>query len=145
MKLNRKQHPEFKNIEHINIPIPERFELDNGINTYIINAGTQEVIKIDVTFEAGNWYQKKPLIASVVNELLIEGTNTFTSQQIAEKLDFYGAFIHAQPTKDFGNITLYTIKKYLPETIKILEDIIKHPTFAFTITFIGAFYTNNHG
>ena len=129
MKLNRKQQPEFKNIENINIPVPEKIYLNNGIETYIINAGTQEVIKIDVTFKAGSWYQKKPLIATVVNEMLIEGTKSFTSQQIAEKLDYFGAFIHPNPTKDFGNITLYTLKKYLPETIKILDDIIKYPIF----------------
>ncbi len=129
MKLNRKQQPEFKNIENINIPVPEKINLDNGIETYIVNAGTQEIIKIDVTFNAGSWYQEKPLIATIVNEMLIEGTKNFTSQQIAEKLDYYGAFIHPNPTKDFGNITLYTLKKYLPETIKILDDIIKNPIF----------------
>ncbi len=129
MKLNRKQQPEFKNIENINIPVPEKINLDNGIETYIINAGTQEIIKIDIIFNAGSWYQEKPLIATIVNEMLIEGTKSLTSQQIAEKLDYYGAFIHPNPTKDFGNITLYTLKKYLPETIKILNDIIKHPIF----------------
>lgn len=129
MKLNRKQQPEFKNIENINIPVPEKINLDNGIKTYIINAGTQEIIKIDIIFNAGSWYQEKPLIATIVNEMLIEGTKSLTSQQIAEKLDYYGAFIHPNPTKDFGNITLYTLKKYLPETIKILDDIIKNPIF----------------
>ncbi len=129
MKLNRKQQPEFKNIENINIPVPEKINLDNGIETYIINAGTQEIIKIDIIFNAGSWYQEKPLIATIVNEMLIEGTKSMTSQQIAEKLDYYGAFIHPNPTKDSGNITLYTLKKYLPETIKILNDIIKHPIF----------------
>ncbi|MCK5170273.1 MAG: insulinase family protein, partial [Bacteroidales bacterium] len=88
MKLKQ---PEFKNIENINIPVPEKIYLDNGIETYIIDAGTQEVIKIDVTFNAGSWYQEKPLIATIVNEMLIEGTKNLTSQQIAEKLDYYGA------------------------------------------------------
>lgn len=129
MKLNKKQQPEFKNIENINIPVPEKINLDNGIKTYIINAGTQEIIKIDIIFNAGSWYQEKPLIATIVNEMLTEGTKSLTSQQIAEKLDYYGAFIHPNPTKDFGNITLYTLKKYLPETIKILDDIIKNPIF----------------
>ncbi len=129
MKLNRKQQPKFKNIENINIPVPEKINLDNGIETYIINAGTQEIIKIDIIFNAGSWYQEKPLIATIVNEMLTEGTKSLTSQQIAEKLDYYGAFIHPNPTKDFGNITLYTLKKYLPETIKILDDIIKNPIF----------------
>lgn len=129
MILNRKQHPEFKNIENINIPVPVKINLDNGIETYVINTGTQDVIKIDVTFNAGSWYQEKPLIATIVNEMLIEGTKESTSQQIAEKVDYFGAFIHTQPSKDFGNITLYSLKKYLPETIKIFEDIIINPVF----------------
>jgi len=129
MELNRNLQPHFKNIEQINIPKPKQIKLDNGVPTYIINAGTQDVIKIDIQFNAGSWYQNKPLIASSVNEMLTEGTKKYTSQQIAEKLDFYGAFIHPQPTKDFANTSLYTLKKYLPETIKILEDIVKNPTF----------------
>lgn len=129
MNLNRKQQPEFQNIENINIPIPKKLNLDNGIETYIINAGTQDIIKIDVTFKAGSWYQEKPLIATIVNKMLIEGTLNLNSQQIAEKLDFYGAFINSDPTKDFGNITLYTLKKYLHETISIFEDVIKNPLF----------------
>lgn len=129
MNLNRQQQPDFKDVENINIPIPKKLILDNGIETYFINAGTQDIIKIDITFNAGSWYQEKPLIATIVNKMLIEGTHNLNSQQIAEKLDFYGAFIHTDPTKDFGNITLYTLKKYLPETICILEDIIKNPIF----------------
>lgn len=129
MHLNRKQQPEFSHIDNVNIPVPEKLNLNNGIKTYVINAGTQDVIKIDLTFNAGSWYQDKPIIATIANEMLIEGTKNMTSRQIAEKLDFYGAFMHPQPTKDFGNITLYTLKKYLPETIKILEDIVKNPTF----------------
>ena len=129
MTLNRNIHPDFKSIEHVNIPVPEIITLDNGINAYLFNAGTQDVLKIDVIFEAGSWFQSKPLIAFVVNEMLTEGTVNYTSQEIAEKLDFYGAFIHPSPSKDFGNITLYTLKKHLPETIKVFEDVIKHPVF----------------
>jgi zinc protease len=130
MNLDRSQQPNYKKIEDINIPSPEKIILDNGIETHIISAGTQDIVKIDVIFNAGSWYQKKALIAAAVNEMLTEGTNTQSSQQISEKLDYFGAFIHAQPTKDFGEVSLYTLKKHLPETIKILEDIIKNPVFA---------------
>jgi len=130
MNLDRSQQPDYKNIEDINIPTPEKIFLNNGIETHVINAGTQEIVKIDVTFNAGSWYQKKALIAATVNEMLTEGTISQSSQQISEKLDYFGAFINPQPTKDFGNISLYTLKKHLPETIKIFEDIIKNPVFA---------------
>lgn len=129
MQLDRKIHPDYKNIENINIPVPERIKLDNGIETFLFNAGTQDVLKIDVVFNAGSWHHSKPLISTVVNEMLIEGTTNYLSNEIAEKLDFYGAFIQMHPTKDFGNITLYTLNKYLPKTIKILEDIIIHASF----------------
>lgn len=129
MSLNRIIQPVFNKLDYIDIPVPQAIKLDNGINSHIINAGTQEIIKIDLQFNAGSWFQNKPFIASTVNEMLLEGTRFSKSQQIAEKLDFFGAFIHPQPTKDFANISLYTLKKHLPETIKILEEVVKFPTF----------------
>lgn len=129
MTLNRNIQPAFHSIENMNIPVPEVISLENGIKTFLFNTGTQDVLKIDVVFEAGSWFQEKPLIASVVNEMLTEGSSKYSSQEIAEKLDFYGAFIHPAPSKDFASITLYTLKKHLTETIKVFEDVIKNPTF----------------
>jgi len=129
MTINRKITPDFKVVEKIDIPKPEKIVLDNGIETYIIKSGSQDILKIELIFNAGSWFQNKPLIASFANEMLIEGTKKLSSQLIAEKLDFYGAFIHTQPTKDFGNVSLYTLRKYLPETIEILHDIIVNPIF----------------
>lgn len=129
MTLNRKIEPDFKVVEKIDIPTPVKVVLENGIETYIIKSGTQDVVKIELIFNAGSWFQKQVLVASCANEMLMEGTNTLTSRQIAEKLDFYGAFIHTQPTKDFGNVSLYTLRKYLPETIAILKDIVINPVY----------------
>jgi zinc protease len=127
--LNRKLQPAYQNIDQINIIDPQISKLDNNITAHFIDAGTQEILKIDIIFDAGSWHQPKPPIASATSEMLMEGTVNLSSQQIAEKLDFYGAFIQPQPTKDFASVSLFTLKKYLPETIKILEDIIKAPSF----------------
>jgi len=129
MEINRKLQPTYQNIEQIHIINPTSVTLDNDISAHFIHAGTQEIIKIDIIFEAGSWYQPKPPIASANNEMLMEGSKNLSSQQIAEKLDYYGAFIQPQPTKDFASLSLFTLKKYLPETIKILEDIVKYPSF----------------
>ena len=127
--LNRKQHPEYKTIEQIDIPVPEKISLANGSNIFIFNTGTQEIIKIEVIFDAGSWYQEKPFVSASVNEMLLEGTKMLNAQQIAEKLDFYGAFMQPAPTKDHGSITLYTLKKYFPKTIELLAESIKKPVF----------------
>jgi len=34
----------------------EYFELDNGVPVYTVNAGTQEVLQIELVFYAGNWF-----------------------------------------------------------------------------------------
>jgi len=129
MILNRKIQPSYQDIKKINIMHPTIMKLDNNIVTHFLDAGTQEIVKIDIIFEAGSWHQSRPFTASATNEMLMEGSKNFSSQQIAEKLDYYGAFIQPQPTKDFASLSLFTLKKYLPETIKILEDIIKNPSF----------------
>ena len=129
MELNRIIQPEFKQIEKINLIDPTKYTLDNIIPLYAINAGPQEVLKIDISFDAGVWYQTKPLIAATVNEMLSEGTKSLSSKEIAEKLDYFGAFIQPEPSKDSATISLYTLKKYLPETIAILADIVKNPVF----------------
>jgi len=129
MTLNRKVEPEFKVVEKIDIPIPVKVFLNNGIETYIIKSGSQDVIKIELSFNAGSWFQEQVLVASCANEMLMEGTRELTSKQISEKLDFYGAFIHTQPTKDFGNVSLYTLRKYLSETIVLLKDILINPAY----------------
>ena len=129
MILNRKTQPLFQQINSIKLIEPEKIYLDNSIPLYAINAGTQDVLKIDISFDAGVWYQSKPLIASTVNEMLSEGTKNLTSKDIAEKLDYYGAFIQPEPSKDNATISLYTLTKYLPETIAVFAEIIKNPTF----------------
>ena len=129
MTLNRKIQPPFHSIESINLINPVKIILDNSIPLYSINAGTQDVLKIDISFDAGTWYQSKPLISTTVNEMLTEGTVKLSSVQISEKLDYYGAFIQPEPSKDFASVSLFTLKRYLPETITLLADIIKNPIF----------------
>lgn len=129
MILNRKIQPSYQDIKKINIINPTKMKLENNIVAHFMDAGTQEIVKIDIIFEAGSWHQSKPFTASATNEMLMEGSKNLSSQQIAEKLDYYGAFIQPQPTKDFASLSLFTLKKYLPETVKILEDIIKNPSF----------------
>jgi len=86
MNINRTIQPPFQNIDSIKLIEPEKIILDNSIPLYTINAGTQEVLKIDLSFDAGSWYQTKPLISTTVNEMLSEGTSHLTSKEIAEKL-----------------------------------------------------------
>ncbi len=127
--IYRKNAPKFNEIKDVKILEAELKQLDNNIPVHVINAGTQDIVKLDLIFEAGIWFQSKMVQASTTSSLLNSGSKNYTEMQIAEKLDYYGAYLDFNVDRDFAHITLFTLKKYFAETIKILDDIIKNPTF----------------
>ena len=129
--LNRKIQPGFKTIDKIKIIKAEEHLFNNNVSLYTINAGLQDVVKVDFLFSIPMqlWYKNNPLIAPAANLMLQDGTKNLTSVEIAEKLDFYGAFLHLNTNKDYSTVTLFSLNKYLPKTLKIIEDIIKNSVF----------------
>lgn len=125
----RNTHPSFSKISSIPYPKAKNKILVNGLPIYTISAGTQEIVKIDFQYKAGSYFQTKSLQASATCDMLTEGTRTMTSGDIAKKLDYYGAFIRQFTKKDFAYITLFSLKKYLKETILIAKNIIEEPLF----------------
>ncbi len=125
----RTEQPGIQSIETIHIPSANRFRLSNNIPVYSIHSGTEEIVKIDLLFRAGNWFQPKPLIAMASNEMLPEGSKHYTAGEIAEKFDYYGAFLKTSVNKDVAMVSLLTLKKYLRETLDILSDILINPTY----------------
>ncbi len=128
--MDRTKQPEFHGIKNINYTKAIHSSLKNGIPLYTLKARSEEVIKLDLLFEAGTWYQKSSLIASFTNSLLGEGTTEMSSAEISEKLDFYGAYLYANTEKDLASVSLFCQSKHFAEVIKILADIVKNPIFS---------------
>jgi len=129
MQLHRHTAPEFKTVSDFNLLPVQIFELDNGIKVHLLEAGSQEVAKIDFLFPAGSIQAAKSILASVTSKAMIEGSEKYTATEIAEKIDFYGAYIGQQTVFHTSILTLISLSHFLPETLEILEDIVKHPTF----------------
>ncbi len=127
--LDRKLAPDFKEIEKINFSMPEKKELSNGIPFIEYNLGSQELIKIEFVFEAGSKYQEKPLVASFTNAMLKEGTSSKNSLEIANAVDYYGAFLETDINSDFATVSLYTLIKHLQNVLPIFQDILMNSVF----------------
>jgi zinc protease len=128
-KLNRINAPAFKQVE--NLIVAEAFEktLDNGIPLYIVDAGTQDLVKIEVLFKAGTFNEPKRLIAAAVNSLLGEGTSLRSAENMADELDSYGAFFQAENGSDWSSASLYSLTKHLEHTLPLLKEILKNSVF----------------
>ncbi len=127
--LMRESTPSFVLPSGLNILDSSDFNLNNNIPIHLIEGGTQDVVKIDFIFSAGAIRAPKPLVASFTNYLMQEGTKSMSSMEVAEKIDFYGAFLGQSTNYHHAQLSLYALTKYLPQLLPVIEDIIKRPAF----------------
>ena len=127
--LNRTQAPEFKTIDKIDIAQANHFKLDNGISVYTVDAGTQELTRIEFIFKAGMFYQDTPLLATAANNLIENGTTKYSANQISDGIDFYGSFFETSCGQDYSSIALFSLNKHLENTLVFVEDALKNATY----------------
>lgn len=121
--------PAIKPIPNLILPQHELHYLSNGIPVYSFSAGTQEVLKIECIFDAGKSYESQHQIAKITAALLTEGTKGFSSAELAEKTDFYGATLSSRGGVDTARIRLYCMNKHLEKVLPCLFEVMYFPTF----------------
>ena len=121
--LNRSIPPEFKPIDHIGFIKPGNIKLDNGCNLFWFTSGDQELVRIEWIFGNLSFDQSKPLLNTAVNTMLNDGTHSMTAAQIADAIDYYGAFFQVDYGFENSQVTLYTLNKHLHHTLPVIKDI----------------------
>jgi predicted Zn-dependent peptidase len=116
-------------VSTIQLQEPVHFKLENKTPVYAINIDSEPVIKIDLVFDAGAMFQSQPFVASLTNKCLQEGTASHTAEEIAETLDFYGAYLRTATTKDDGRITLYCLNRHFTTLLPLLHEVVLRPVF----------------
>ncbi len=129
MNLDRRSEPKFGKIEKIDLLEPKIQHLDNGIPVLSVDAGTQDVLKVELVFAAGTGTSDKRLVASATTKLITEGSSKRSAKEIAESVDFYGAYLQTELAHDDSSICLYTLNKHLPKTIKTLAEVYSDAAF----------------
>lgn len=127
--MNRTIQPEIQTLKNFQILTPVRTSLPNGIPLTVINAGEQDVVRMDILFAGGRWQQSQKLQALFTNRMLREGTAKYTAATIAGKLDYYGSWLELSSSSEYAYITVYSLNKYLARTLEVVESMIKEPLF----------------
>ena len=127
--VNRAIQPPIQPLSELHIPLPERRQLKNGIPLTVVQLGQQELVRLDILFRAGIWCQSQKLQALFTNRMLREGTRSFGAKEIAERLDFYGAWLELSCGALYSCISLYSLSRNFTETLDILESMILEPLF----------------
>ncbi len=127
--LDRGLQPEIHALEPIHTPSPETVSLPNGIPLNIFRAEEAEVIRLDILIRGGQWNQTMPLQALFTNRMLREGSALYSSARIAERLDFYGAWLELSSSMHYSYLSLYSLSKYFEQTVEIVRSILMEPVF----------------
>ena len=127
--MDRTQAPAFKQVEHISLLNAKKYPLDNGIPLFFIDAGEQDLVRIEFIFDNVAWNAASPLQAFATNALLQEGTSNYTAAQLAEKFDYYGAFLQKDYSYDQSSVVLYTLNKHLSSVLPLLREILTDAIF----------------
>lgn len=126
---DRKQSPIIHEISELRLPEVQNYHLSNGIPVYEVNMGTQDIMKLEVIFEAGRPFEQKHSVARATATMLKEGTHQHKSAEIAEFFDFYGASIGVPYNLDNSSFTLYALSKHLETLLPMVAEILTQASF----------------
>jgi zinc protease len=127
-KLQRKQPPVLP-VERVIIPEVQSLHLNNGVPVYLINAGTEDIMRLEIAFRAGQVTEPVPLLASTTNMMLSEGSQNYSSEELNRLIDYYGAFLNLSPEKDLSGVVLFFLSKHIDKVLELCREIIFRPVF----------------
>ncbi|MCY4779199.1 pitrilysin family protein [Sphingobacterium sp. UT-1RO-CII-1] len=129
MILNRVEAPQKHAIESIDLIEPQVFDYDNGLKMFLFQTEEVDLVKVEFIFDNVFNALQSPLLNPCLSGMLKEGTLTRMSAQIAEEIDFYGAYLIPEYGYDQMSLNLYSLPKYLPKVLHIVQDILKNAIF----------------
>ncbi len=129
--LDRKIIPTIEEAVHFDLQLKncDRFVLDNKVPVYAMNAGAQDVVMVEWVFDAGNWYDKQPMVAATTNFLIKNGTTSKTAYQINDFFEFHGAYLNRSCYNETASITLHCLSKHLETLLPVVREIIETSIF----------------
>lgn len=127
--LDRKTAPRHAEINSFTLPSPEIYSLSNGVPLYVLRGVTQRVIKIELIFNSGKWFESKKGLSYFTASMLEKGTPTKTSFEIADFFDRHGASIEISPGFDFVSVSLYSLTKNITTVLPLFLELVTSSVF----------------
>ena len=127
--LDRTIAPAINPIEQVPIPEAKQVTLDNGVSLFYINAGQQPVIRLEIIFMAGKWFEAQPGQSFFTAKMLTEGTESYSAKEIAGLFDEFGAFVDVTPGFDRVTVTIHLLTRHLQGVLPLVKEVISTPIF----------------
>jgi zinc protease len=116
----------------VSFPPYELHALPNGMQVIVVMHHEQPEVSMRLLVRAGAAYDPpgKNGVATMLAELLNQGTATRTAQEIADAIDSIGGAMDTGAGSDSTSANVLVMKDSFTFGIELLADMVRHPAFA---------------
>lgn len=131
MDLDRSKAPEFKVAEDFVLADPFIFRLESGLTLYYIPTPSLEAVKLEVMGKSGrnSLPLSLALVPSFTLQMLLEGTRSYSEEQLSEFFDFHASETHPHLTFSQEGLSLLSTKKHIWEVLPVFISLFTEATF----------------
>lgn len=127
--LDRTTPPAVRPFGQLSIPDEQTVVLDNGLTLHTLSGGDQDVMRLNIIAEGGTSECKNQCEASFAAELLREGNSLLDSDQIADLVDYNGAWFNSSASSHFTTLQISGLTSKLDVLAPIIVDSFVNPSF----------------
>jgi zinc protease len=111
------------------VPANETYTLPNGMKVTLVPYGIIPKTAISLAVDAGeiNEGTSRVGVASLTTDLMKEGTDKLSAQQVAEAAARMGSTLEVHASKDQTKLGIDVLQEFAPDAVKLLADVAQHP------------------
>lgn len=127
----RKKPPVMPPPRPFKFPQVDAYRLPNGLTVQLVEDHRVPFITMSLGFKAGSSLEPAEMLglAGLTASMLTEGTQSKTSKQIADEVDFIGGALNAAYDYDNSLISGSALSKYSDRLLNVLADVVLRPVF----------------
>jgi zinc protease len=127
----RAQRPAPGKAAELKVPVPDSFQLSNGLTVLLNQRKGVPVISANLMFKSGSGVNPvdKPGLAAFAMDMLDEGTQKRSSTQFADDVAQIGASFDISSRRDSSSLTLTSMASKFATGMDLMADAVLNPTF----------------
>jgi len=127
----RKHAPKVPPPRAFKLPAADTYSLENGLKVELVEDHRFPFITIELGIKCGSTIEprEKLGLADMTSDMMMEGTTTKTSKQIAQEVDFIGGGMRVGSDYDYSMLLASCLSKYTDRMFDVFSDVLYNPTF----------------
>lgn len=126
---DRSTPPEVRRLGRLRLAHPDDIVLDNGLTLHMLRGGDTDVARLSLQAAGGRLDGSCDYVAPMMAEMLREGSRSHSGAEVAEHIDFNGAWLTANAMMHRTAYELSAVTRNFRRLLPIFVDTYAYPTF----------------